>query len=231
MGDSFVTINRKITEWQWYANTKVFKLFLHCIIKANWRDKKWMDTTIKRGSFVTSYGKLSEQTGLSVKEIRNALDKLVSSGEVKLNEPKGSKRGKAYTLVSVCKYSSYQTSVDFTGTEGAQEGHRRGTEGATTNNSNNNNKSNKDIIYYATDENFSKTLENERYVEAFTKKFRMTKERLEELYGSFNDHLVITDDGVKTNSDYISHFLNWYCKTHSINRSTGKRIVKHKNSL
>lgn len=98
----FIKIDRKILEWEWYkkSNTKV--LFLHMLWKANWKDGKFQGIDIPRGSFVSSYPKLSDELGLTVNKIRTALEHLQSTGEITV---------KAYTKFSVFtvnNYCSYQ---------------------------------------------------------------------------------------------------------------------------
>ena len=230
MSKSFITLNRQILEWEWYHDHKMYKLFIHCLLKANWKDKKWMGITVKRSSFVTSLQKLSEQTGLTIKEVRGALSRLEVTGEITLNKPDSEKKGKPYTLVTVCKYDIYQTSSSNKGTGKAHKGQEEGTERAQkgqqlTINNNKNNENNK-ILLIGNEENFSKVFENAKYVEAFTVKFQMTVERLKELYLEFNDNLQLTNDTVKTNQEYISHFLNWYCKKYDVDRKTGRKRRK-----
>ena len=78
----YIKLHRQIQEWEWYANPNVMRLFIHFLLKANHADKKWQGKTIKSGSFVTSYEKLSAETGLSVRQVRTALDKLKMTNEV-----------------------------------------------------------------------------------------------------------------------------------------------------
>ena len=198
------------------------RLFIHCLLKANWKEKEWQGKVIKRGTFVTSQDKLSEQLDLSKRQIQLSFKKLIETKEIK-------KKGYSkYTLVTIVKYDDYQKKSD----NEVQPGYNNGTTNVqqkyTTNNNNNNNNNNKDILIDS-ESNFLKVIENETYVLVFTKKFKMTRERLEELYMEFNDSLVLTNDTVKTNNDYVSHFLNWYCKKYNVDRKTGrlkpKRIV------
>ena len=78
--------------------------------------------TIPRGSFATSIRKLATETGLTVKQVRIALDKLCEGGEV------GTQRTHKYTIVSVCKYEDYQCNSD---NENKQEGTQRAHKGHT----------------------------------------------------------------------------------------------------
>ena len=82
----YVKISRKILEWEWYtdANTKV--LFLHILLKANWKDGRFQGIEVPRGSFVTSLQNLAAETGLTVRNVRTALKHLENTGEELLTE-------------------------------------------------------------------------------------------------------------------------------------------------
>lgn len=103
MNTGWVKMHRKFLEWEWYddINTKV--LFLHCLLKANHKDKKWRGNLIKRGSFITSLSHLSDETGLSIQNVRTSFDKLESTGEV--NKESTS----VNTCVTIVNYDDYQS--------------------------------------------------------------------------------------------------------------------------
>lgn len=231
MCDSFIILNRKVTQWEWYHDHKMYKLFIHCLLKANWKDKKWMGITIKRSSFITSLQKLSEETGLTVKEVRGALSRLEVTGEIILNKPESEKKGKPYTLVTVCKYDIYQSSSSNKGTGRAQEGQAEGTGRATTKEDNNINNDNNNIINRAIEENFELVFQDEKYLKAITENLKLNIEELRRYYLEFNQHLNMKSDTVKTKPDYVSHFRSWYLKRYNINPNTGKPKPLYKNTL
>ena len=37
----YVSICRSTLDWEWYQDVNVTKIFFHCLLKANWSDKKW----------------------------------------------------------------------------------------------------------------------------------------------------------------------------------------------
>ena len=99
----FIQLHRKLMEWEWYTDQKTFKVFLHCLLKANFKDKQWRGSTIKRGQFVTSISHLASETGLTVKQVRTALDNLESTGEV------GKQSTNLNTCITVIYYDKYQS--------------------------------------------------------------------------------------------------------------------------
>lgn len=78
----FVKIFRKIIEWEWYTDTNTKSLFLHCLLKANWKPGSWHGYKYERGQFITTLPTLSKETGMSVQEVRTALKHLKSTGEL-----------------------------------------------------------------------------------------------------------------------------------------------------
>ena len=73
------------------------------LLKANWKDGNFKGTTVPRGSFVSSIGKLSSEIGLTEREIRTAISHLKMTGEVT------SKTANRFTVFTVVKYDLYQT--------------------------------------------------------------------------------------------------------------------------
>ena len=113
----WIKIDRKILEWEWYTNANTMRLFFHLILKANNRDGRFKGVDVKRGQLVTSYGNLSKELKLSVKEVRTALNHLKWTGEV------ASQSYHDFTLITVVNYGKYQTR---TASQGAGNGQPKG---------------------------------------------------------------------------------------------------------
>jgi len=100
--EGFISINRQILSWEWYTDNNVKSLFIHCLLKANFKDKNWRGQLIKRGSLITSISHLSIELGLSIQQIRSGLDKLKSTNEITI------KSTNKNTLITIVKYDEYQ---------------------------------------------------------------------------------------------------------------------------
>ena len=100
----YIKLPRSFLRWEWYQDGNVWRLFLHLLMTVNYEDAKWCGIEVKRGSRVTSIAKLAEETGLSVRQTRTALDKLIATNEVtKCSNAK-------YSVISVNNYDAYQNS-------------------------------------------------------------------------------------------------------------------------
>lgn len=98
----FICLFRDFLCWSWYLDINTKVLFVHMLLKANWKEGRFRDITVPRGSFVSSVAKLSEETGLTNDEVRTAISHLISTKEI-------TKRStNRYTVFTVVNYALYQ---------------------------------------------------------------------------------------------------------------------------
>jgi biotin operon repressor len=133
----WVSLHRKILEWEWYDDANVCRLFIHCLLKANHQHKKWKGIDIERGQFITSLDKLSKETGLSVSQVRTCMKKLKSTGEI------ASKSHTQHTVITVLSYDSHQCNDKQNDKPMTNQSQTNDKPIATTNNDNNENNENK----------------------------------------------------------------------------------------
>ena len=100
--EGWIKLHRRFLEWEWYDDNNTKILFLHLLLKANHKDKKYRGQIVKRGSLLTGRELLSKETGMSVMQIRTSLTKLKSTNEITI---KSSSQG---TEIQVVKYNDYQ---------------------------------------------------------------------------------------------------------------------------
>jgi triphosphoribosyl-dephospho-CoA synthetase len=138
MNAGWIQLHRKFTEWEWYSDINTKVLFIHCLLKANYLDKKWQGENIKRGSFLTSYQHLSQETGLSIQQVRTSISKLEKTGEVTR------KSTSQLTELTICNYGTYQNEKDDSNKQVnnpvTNEQQTSNNQITTTNNNNNNKK-------------------------------------------------------------------------------------------
>lgn len=106
--NGYVKIYRSILEWEWFTDVNTCQLFLYCLLKANHKDNRYKGILIKRGQFLTSLNSLSEDTGLTISNIRTSLKKLILTQE--LTQASQSR----YSIITVNNYDEYQeNSMNF----------------------------------------------------------------------------------------------------------------------
>ena len=98
----FVKIYRSLLNWEWYDDVVTKTVFLHLLLTVSIDDQKWHGIVVKRGSRVSSYAKLAEETKLSIQQIRTAISHLESTGE--LTRSKHAK----FTVFAINNYDEYQ---------------------------------------------------------------------------------------------------------------------------
>lgn len=100
--EGWISLHRKLLEWEWYSESGTLHLFLHLLLKANHRDKCWRGIVIKRGQYLTSIDSLSKELPLSPQQIRTRLERLKSTSEITI------KTSSKNTIITVTKYENYQ---------------------------------------------------------------------------------------------------------------------------
>lgn len=104
--NEYVKCFRKLVNWEWYTDINTKVLFIHCLLKANWKPGDWRGIHCERGQFVTSIHTLAIESGLSDRNVRTALEHLISTGEL-TSETQGSGSHKG-RIITVVNYDSYQ---------------------------------------------------------------------------------------------------------------------------
>lgn len=102
MNESYIKLLRKLSEWEWYKDSKMVHLFIHLLINANFVDGRFKGKEIKRGQLATGLNSLSESTGISIQSIRTSLNKLKSTNEIT------SESTNDFSIITVVKYNVYQ---------------------------------------------------------------------------------------------------------------------------
>jgi hypothetical protein len=106
----WIKLHRILKDWRWYDDHNATRLLVHLLISVNYEEKKWQGMTIKPGSMVISWETLSIGCGLTIRQCRTAMDKLVSSKQVTRYVTN------RFQLVSLVKWEELQsTEVSVTG--------------------------------------------------------------------------------------------------------------------
>lgn len=99
---NWIKLFSKFMNWEWYKDSNTKGVFIHCLLKANWKDGKFEGKVIKRGSFVTGRKKLAEELELSEQQVRTALKHLISTNEITISTTN------KYSVITIVNYELYQ---------------------------------------------------------------------------------------------------------------------------
>ena len=104
--DWFIQLHKKICEWEWYTDIPTKTLFLHILLKCNYKEAKWRWIDVKPWDFITSLDHLAQETWLTVRQVRTALEHLEKTWEVTKQSTS------QYTILTLNNWSSYNTRDD-----------------------------------------------------------------------------------------------------------------------
>lgn len=175
-----IALNRQIFDWEWWGDHNVTRLWITILMLANWKDKQWQGKTIKRGSFITSYPSLADATGLSIQQVRTAINKLKSTGEIQQIVTN------KYQLIIVVNYEKYQ---DLSSDDNSQStDNQQSNNSQITVNQHQLNKGNKDNKDNKGINNSSSLRGQDRLIN------RMTEEEVEIIFKTYKDADYLIDE-------------------------------------
>lgn len=98
----FIKLHRSLLEWEWHDDPNTLSVWIHLLLKANFKPTEWRGIILQPGQLITSRASLAKETGLSEREIRTAMNRLKTSGCLTIEATN------RYTLISVANFSSFQ---------------------------------------------------------------------------------------------------------------------------
>ena len=104
--NGFIILPREILNWRWYTNANTLKLFLHLLLRASYTDREIGGVTVRRGQLIAGREALSRETGLSVQEIRTALNRLKSTNDITIEA------SRQYSMITVVSYEAFQKATN-----------------------------------------------------------------------------------------------------------------------
>ena len=101
--EGYVKLYRKLLDWEWFDDDFLFKLFVYCLLKANFTPSIWRGIEIPSGSFITSSMLLAERFNVSRAKIRYSLEKLIATNNITTNTTN------KHTQINVVNWQLYQS--------------------------------------------------------------------------------------------------------------------------
>lgn len=72
--NGYVRLFRDLLSWQWYENPNVFRMYIHLLLKASFKDFDFEGKSYKAGQLITSRKRLAEELKISQSQVLTALD-------------------------------------------------------------------------------------------------------------------------------------------------------------
>lgn len=99
----YIKLHRAINDWEWKTEPYTLAVFIHLLVNACFKEYKWKGITLKPGQLLIGRDAISTQTGVSVRSVRTALERLQATNEVTI---KTTRQG---TLVTIVNWALYQS--------------------------------------------------------------------------------------------------------------------------
>lgn len=230
MAEGWIKIHRKISGWEWYNDLPVFKLFIHLLLTANHEDKKWKGKKILKGQLLTSRSNLAKQCGLTVQQVRTALDKLSVTNEITIKTTKGKNYGSH--LISILNWEKYQLSNQETNQANNPTGNLLSTIKQPFNNhlststkelKNEENVKNEKKMSAHAEKIFSDTA----YYEHIRMNWRVNDDQIRLMLADFEMNLLANNKQHSEYGDYKSHFQNWATSRWVEYVNIGKTVMQY----
>ena len=107
MYEGFVKLPRDIVNWRWFADDKVFKVYVYLLVNAAFKPMEWKKENLEKGQLITGRKRLATALGMSESAVRNALANLESTGEIAI------KTTNKYSVITLLKWAKTQGSDYF----------------------------------------------------------------------------------------------------------------------
>lgn len=120
--EGYIKLYRRMMKWGWYTDTPTKCVFLHLLFLACYEPCYYKGVQLEPGQAVSSIRQIATDTGLTVKQVRTAINHLKETQEV-AQSPCGK-----FSVFTVNNYNDYQCAGTDEGKQRAQKGHSEGTD-------------------------------------------------------------------------------------------------------
>ena len=100
--NAYIYLRKKILDWQWYSDTPTRSVFIHCLLRASWKETEYKGIRYGRGQLIDSNATIAKDLGISIQNVKTAINHLKESGEIT-----SLKIGRT-RIITVVKYDLYQ---------------------------------------------------------------------------------------------------------------------------
>lgn len=218
--NGFISLHRRIIEWEWYTEPDTFRVFIHLLMMANYAPAKVRGVNVARGQHITSTVKLVEMLNMSFSKVRKALKRLREGGEIILENPSN-----RFSLVTIVKYDAYQISPEELVKQNASKTDAEDIQTSPNNKDNNNNKENNEInIVDIINVHDWKTiyLQDQKLIKEFCRHHNLDIKIFQEELDSFVIHRMNSSTTTDKGTEFSRHFRNFIRKRIDMKTKDGK---------
>ncbi|WP_133463486.1 winged helix-turn-helix transcriptional regulator [Sunxiuqinia elliptica] len=104
--NGFIKIHRKMLDWELIKDVNATYIFLQLLLSASYYKSKKFGIELAPGQLFITTKQLSERTGLSVQQIKTAMNKLVQTGTIIKETTTKATTNKS--LITICNWYNYQ---------------------------------------------------------------------------------------------------------------------------
>lgn len=95
-------MHRQIVNWKYYQSDSGFRLWLHILLNANWKDGYFLGQKIPRGSLATSIRQLADETRLSESTVKRWLKRFENENQIVTQV------NNRFRVIKVVNYNAFQ---------------------------------------------------------------------------------------------------------------------------
>lgn len=98
----YIKLSRQLLDWEYADDPQVVSLWIHLLLKAEYKDGSYKGTPLKAGQVITGRKKLASQTGMTEQQIRRGLAALQNNQQITI------KSTNKFSIITIRKWKSYQ---------------------------------------------------------------------------------------------------------------------------
>lgn len=218
--NGFISLHRRIIEWEWYTEPDTFRVFIHLLMMANHAPAKVRGREVARGQHMTSTIKLVEMLNMSFSKVRKALKRLREGGEIIVENPSN-----RFSLVTIVKYDTYQISPEQLVKQKTSKTETENNQTSPNNNDNNNNKENNEIniVDIINVHDWKKIyLQDKKLIDAICKSYKLDQNTFQSEIDNFVIHRMNSSTTTDKGTEFSRHFKNFIRKRIEMKTENGK---------
>lgn len=100
--EGWIKLHRKMVDWEWASSPNHLALFVHLLLRSNFKDSFWRGRKVMRGQLLSGRKQLSLWTGLSEQQIRTCLDGFAATKEVTIETTSN------FSIITIINFELYQ---------------------------------------------------------------------------------------------------------------------------